>query len=206
LVPGCKKKARRKSLESTTNSPVAKTTGKGDQSGKQEFFDEEIDDFVLSEKDEKNPFVEPVVSVGDSDTEDFEFEDEEETASLPEQKKGLKTVYYAFNQYKLTPDQKAGLELNVQEVKNSLKNDPSTQFVVEGHACRSAGSDSYNLALSNRRGAEYIHYLVQNNIPKKSLKLVGRGSEMPIVPTGNAEEQAPNRRVELYPTSPHKIV
>ena len=205
IMPGCKKKSSRKTLKSESHSSVKPTTENQDQA----LFDEDIDDFVLNEKNEKNPFSEPMTDLENENREesdDFDFEEEEEIVSLNEQKNGLKTTYYAFNQYKLTPDQKAGLDLNIKQIKTTLASDPSCQFIVEGHACNSAGSDSYNLALSNHRGTEYKNYLVQNNIPKKSLKVVGRGSEMRIVPTGNAEEQAPNRRVEIYTTSQHKTV
>ena len=204
IMPGCKKKTSRKGLKSESYSSVQPTTENLDQT----LFDEEIDDFILHEKKEKNPFSEPIIETEDEsfeESDDFEFE-EEEPVSLNEQKNGLKTTYYAFNQYKLTPDQKAGLELNVKQIKSSLASNPSCQFIVEGHACNSAGSDSYNLALSNRRGAEYKKYLVENNIPAEALKMVGRGSEMAIVPTGNQEEQAPNRRVEIYTISQHKTV
>ncbi len=204
IMPGCKKKSSRKTLKSESHSSSNATTANQDHA----IFDENIDDFMLHEKNDKNPFSEPMTDLEAEraeESDDFEFE-EEEIVSLNEQKNGLKTTYYAFNQYKLTPDQKAGLDLNVKQIKTALSSDPSCQFIVEGHACNSAGSNSYNLALSNHRGTEYKNHLVQNNVPAKALKVVGRGAEMLIVPTGSAEEQAPNRRVEVYATSPHKTV
>ncbi len=204
IMPGCKKKISRKGLKPESHSSVQPVTQNLDQA----LFDEDIEDFILDEKNEKNPFSEPLIETENEyleESDDFEFE-EEEPVSLNEQKNKLKTTYYAFNQYSLAPDQKAGLELNIKQIKSSLSSNPSCQFIIEGHACSSAGSDSYNLALSNRRGAAYKKYLVENNIPAEALKMVGRGSEMPIVPMGNQEEQAPNRRVEIYSTSQHKTV
>ena len=96
--------------------------------------------------------------------------------------------------------------LGTREIKLALKKDKNTQFVVEGHACHSAGSKKYNLALSDRRAAEYGKQLVKVGVPKEALFLVGRGEEMPIVFVGNAQEQAPNRRVEVYPIFQHKTV
>ena len=201
IVPGCKRKSKRagSGTDNINHSSVG-ATAQGDNA-----FDEDIEEFVLADKNELNPFASDADSESASG-EDFENNDNEEDIIVQEQKNAAKTIYYGFNEYKIAPEQVAGMDYNVKQMKLALKNDPHTLFIVEGHACRSAGSDSYNMSLSNRRGSECIKYLVKNNIPKTSLKLVGRGSEMPIVLTGNAQAQAPNRRVEIFPISLHKTV
>jgi len=201
IVPGCRRKSRRVTsvLDNNVHSSVCPTAS-GENA-----FDEDIEEFVLADKNELNPFASDIDSENNSG-EDFESNDNEEDIIVQEQKNAGKTIYYGFNEYKITPEQTACMDYNVKQMKLALKNDAHTIFIVEGHACRSAGSDSYNMSISNRRGSECVKYLVKNNIPKASLKLVGRGSEMPLVLTGNAQAQAPNRRVEIFPISLHKTV
>lgn len=119
------------------------------------------------------------------------------------QENGLKTVYFGFNKYGVSKDQRSVVEADAALVKELLKDlDDTSLIMIEGHACHSAGSRSYNVALSEKR-AKYIKDLfVAHSVNPSRLKIVGRGQEIPAIVngkivTGSREEQWPNRRVEI---------
>jgi outer membrane protein OmpA-like peptidoglycan-associated protein len=119
------------------------------------------------------------------------------------QDNGLKTIFFGFNKYGVTSDQLSIVQADALLVQELLKDfDDSSIIMIEGHACHSAGSRSYNVALSEKR-AKYIKDLfVAHGVNPSRLKIVGRGQEIPAVVdghmiTGSREEQWPNRRVEV---------
>ena len=71
-------------------------------------------------------------------------------------------------------------------------------IVIEGHACHSAGSRAYNMALSERRARFAASRFSEAGISSTDIKIAPRGQEMPIVKGGGRQEQAPNRRVEIF--------
>ena len=199
IAPGCKKKLKKSSV-ATTQDLAAKKNDATNAAHDSAVFDEDLDDFVFVSEEDANPFDTAMNAENDSQETVLEIDAEQdaENPAITAHKKSLKTIYYGFDKYTLAPDQKGSAEYVISKVKTSLKKNPKARFIVEGHACHSAGSDSYNLALSNRRGQEFINCLTKSGVARRSLKLVGRGSEMPIVAEGSIEEQAPNRRVEIF--------
>ena len=71
---------------------------------------------------------------------------------------------------------------------------------VEGHADE-RGSDEYNLALSNRRAATAMRYLLSQGIAQDRLESVGYGEERPLDPAENESAWAKNRRDEFQVSS-----
>ena len=71
-------------------------------------------------------------------------------------------------------------------------------IVVEGHACHSAGSAIYNLALSEKRARYAAKKMTNSGTDSKYIKIAPRGHEMPIIKDGNREAQTVNRRVEIF--------
>jgi outer membrane protein OmpA-like peptidoglycan-associated protein len=75
---------------------------------------------------------------------------------------------------------------------------PDYVMVIVGHT-DAVGSDEYNLRLSQRRADAVKEWLVrQHKMDASRLETVGRGSLDLLVPASNVEEQARNRRVEVY--------
>lgn len=112
---------------------------------------------------------------------------------------GLKTVYYDFNQHdtsKLHPDQRPALEHNVA-VAQKLVN-KGYDITLEGHACNSAGDKTYNMMLSEKRADGIKEFFVEHGIDEGRIRTVGWGYERPVIQYGTREQQAPNRRVEIY--------
>lgn len=115
-----------------------------------------------------------------------------------DQDKQLEVVYFGFNKDKVTPDEKAKVAYNIDKAKEILAESHDAKLVVEGHACASAGSDAYNMAISERRAKEVADQLVDAGVPREIVKTVGRGKEMLVVSEGDREAQSRNRRVELH--------
>jgi outer membrane protein OmpA-like peptidoglycan-associated protein len=146
-------------------------------------FDEQENAFVL--EDSKSPFT-PEGSIRVVENE-----------SLWEKQQELfEPIYFEFDQYRIQSDQGAILNRTLQQIQNALTQ--GDVLVIEGHACNSAGSAAYNVMLSEKRAVEVKKYFVKHGFNEKQIKTVGRGFEMRKVPSGNREQQAPNRRVEFY--------
>lgn len=162
---------------------------------KEKIEDEEIEGFVLQEGE--NPFN----SESSNSSKHELFTEDVEPAPLGDRYKdsahyGLQTIYFNFNEKNIKDDQLSKVEHNLKVVQNLVKK--GYDIVIEGHACDSAGSPCYNLILSEDRAKCISEYFVSHGIKKDNITIVGRGSEIKIVPFGNKEQQAPNRRVEIF--------
>lgn len=150
-------------------------------------FDEHEEGFVLD--DSENPFAR---EGGDMELVDAPLWEQDEQGSE------LDIIYFDFDQYKIKPEQRPALERIATKVKPEFAREGTYLLVVEGHACKSAGTPRYNTMLSEQRAQEVKKALVKKGLPAEKIKTVGRGSEMCAVPDGTREQQAPNRRVKLY--------
>jgi outer membrane protein OmpA-like peptidoglycan-associated protein len=108
----------------------------------------------------------------------------------------FKTIFFDFNKYNLKPNQKDAIEYNCKIAKELT--DKGYDIVIEGHSCNITSSTSYNIMLSEERAKSVAKEFKKYNIDENSIKTIGRGAEMPIVESGNIEQQSPNRRVEIY--------
>lgn len=186
VVAGCGKK--NKKAENKINSEeVSKNidipVAEGDVS---RFFDKELNEFALVEDKTQ-------------DAKDFAFE---EDAS----KQDYKVVYFDFDNAALRKDQEENVAFDVTRIQQSLadaqKRGIKPVVIIEGHACHSAGSKTYNLALSEVRAKSLLEALVAAGVNPEYIKIVGRGDELPAMVdgkpcTGSREQQWPNRRDEI---------
>ncbi len=184
-VAGCGKKNKKadnkvKSNEVSKNVDIP--VAEGDVSS---FFDKDLNEFALVE-DKGQP------------NSEFSFEDAD--------KQGYKVVYFDFDNYSLRKDQEESVAFDIARIKQSLA-DASVRgvkpvVIIEGHACHSAGSATYNLALSEKRAKVLSDKLVAEGVSADAIKIVGRGKELPAMVdgkpcTGDREQQWPNRRDEI---------
>jgi len=116
----------------------------------------------------------------------------------------FKIVHFDFDKSTIRADQEPLVERNIALAKSLLDEDGGDEvtFVVEGHACSSAGTRAYNIALSEERAKVERDRFVAAGIPVENVKIVARGSEIPVkingVPvTGDRVAQGPNRRDEV---------
>ena len=97
-------------------------------------------------------------------------------------------VTFRFNKWELTPEAKAALDLLIQKAAAT----PRPLIEVLGYT-DDIGPSSYNLTLSRRRAEAVARYLVQNNVPLKSISLLGLGEEQtPAVLAAEVETFNPN--------------
>jgi outer membrane protein OmpA-like peptidoglycan-associated protein len=198
LTPGCFWKKNVKSEpEGTIKIEQGKKQDKSKQAGRKSLFlDDSVQDFVFEEEAGTNVFSSDVMK----DTSKIHLIDapdarEWEERRAQQSKYGLKSVYFGFDQFSIQSDQEAALKHNLTVLK---KLPSSTNIVIEGHACRFAGSREYNMFLSEKRAQAVARWLVKHGISIDRIKAVGRGFEMCIVSAGTKEQQAPNRRVEIF--------
>ncbi|MCX5922764.1 MAG: OmpA family protein [Candidatus Dependentiae bacterium] len=188
-VSGCQKNKSKAKNKSQVSSSIDIPTADGSISS---FFDEELGEFAL---------VDGIATKIDASTPkagDFTWEDAEQ--------KQFKVVYFDFDRYNIKDDQKNSVAHNVNEIKKSMeeseKRGVDPLVYIDGHADHSAGSATYNLALSEKRAAVLRDALVVKGIPKENIKIIGRGKEVPAMlngkpVTGDRKEQWPNRRDEV---------
>jgi outer membrane protein OmpA-like peptidoglycan-associated protein len=81
-------------------------------------------------------------------------------------------VTFRFNKWDLTNDAKVALDMMIQKAKAT----PRSVIEVLGYT-DDIGPVSYNLALSRRRAEAVGRYLVRNDVPLKSISLIGLGKE-----------------------------
>jgi outer membrane protein OmpA-like peptidoglycan-associated protein len=180
VVAGCGKRKK------DSNCTGINEEQSGYKSGEKKVFDENVDAFMLD--DEQNPFGMPNGQRSSMD---------DASTWNPEDRKGnFEAIYYDYDKATIRPDQQPVLARNVQKIQEAVAQGDTV--VLEGHACKFGGSVPHNVALSVERSESVKDYLVDQGIAEDKLKVVGRGNEMPKVVSGNKEQQAPNRRVEIY--------
>lgn len=102
-------------------------------------------------------------------------------------------LLFEFNSAELRESAKLGL----MKLGLLMDRNPSLYCWIEGHTDL-IGGDSSNLELSKRRAAAVKRYLVESlRMDGKQIIPRGFGRTRPIIPEGDADAQAPNRRVEI---------
>jgi len=106
-------------------------------------------------------------------------------------------IYFDFDKSNIRPD----AEVELQKVVEVMNQYPDLKIDIRSHT-DSRGSDSYNEALSSRRAASTMNYLISQGISKDRLTSKGYGESQLVngcsngVPCTKAEHQA-NRRSEF---------
>lgn len=85
---------------------------------------------------------------------------------------------------------------NLGRLAASLRAEARTEIMIVGHT-DSAGSDSYNQELSERRGRAARDQLAALGVPQSRLASRGRGEAEPIASNETGEGRRQNRRVEV---------
>jgi outer membrane protein OmpA-like peptidoglycan-associated protein len=190
---GCGKK---KNNMPQNNKPVAKKSQI--KPGKKTTFDDNLAAFALDDDtlhnfahDTKNT-QENIDNATSKPNAIFQWQN----AAVDQSKQDFKTIYFEFDKHKITKEQEANLQADIDHAKKMIN--LGKVIVVEGHACDSAGSAIYNMTLSEKRAKFIAHKLTEAGIDKANIKIAARGQEMPVHKGGNRHEQAVNRRVEVY--------
>ena len=97
-------------------------------------------------------------------------------------------VYFAYDQYTLTPEARAVLDSQAQW----LQRYPAVSVRVEGNADE-RGTREYNFALAGRRADAVKTYLAQRGVDAGRLTTISYGKERPLDTSGSEEGLAKNR-------------
>lgn len=107
---------------------------------------------------------------------------------------GLNTVYFEYDQARLTSEARQKLSDNADWIKSH----PNFTIQIEGHT-DSRGSVEYNLALGERRAKSVKTYLQSLGIDGKRVTIISYGKEKPIDPGDGEAAWAKNRRANFVP-------
>lgn len=190
FLGGCKKNKSTKYDKHTTVSKSKKSKRHSDRSAAALSLDaNDMKSFALDDKISKHG---SSAAATDANNALFSWEN----ANAEKSKSEFKTLYYAFDKDQLAKDQLANLDYDIKQGATKIKQGKT--LVIEGHACHSAGSRAYNLALSERRARNAAQSFAEKDIDPSLIKIAPRGVECPIVKHGNRQQQAPNRRDEVF--------
>ncbi|HSW74153.1 MAG TPA: OmpA family protein [Candidatus Limnocylindria bacterium] len=169
------------------------------------FFDQDIEEFSLADDAKKGRDQSVNTNI---DADGIQVSAQDDFAFMKDDGTGFKKIYFNFDQYAVRDDQQASLAFDIQAAKQQIEaaqaaGKPLPTLVVDGHACHSAGSRAYNLALSEKRAKVLADQMVAAGIPTECIKIVGRGAEIPALVNGKAvegdrEQQWANRRDEVH--------
>jgi OOP family OmpA-OmpF porin len=101
-------------------------------------------------------------------------------------------VYFEFDRAEILPEAAQIL----QQVATSAKQDPKIGVVLVGKADR-AGSDQYNMRLSQRRADAVRDALIRDGVPRDRIETRWVGEREPPVPTPDNVREPRNRVVEI---------
>ncbi|MDC6405616.1 MULTISPECIES: OmpA family protein [Maribacter] len=101
-------------------------------------------------------------------------------------------VYFDTNK----SDVKGTSAATLDKLAGIFKEYPKSNILVEGHT-DSAGSDEYNMKLSEQRATSVTSYLVAKGIDPSRFTTKWYGENQPVGDNNTVEGKAQNRRVEL---------
>lgn len=136
----------------------------------------------------REDYTPPVVEIDDRET---------NLETGRQQLRGVGNIYFDFDKSTIKKES----EVTLDKVVDIMKKYPTLEIEIGSHA-DARGSDQYNMALSERRAAATLEYLVEHGIERERLTSKGYGESMPLndctQPTGcSVEEYAKNRRSEF---------
>lgn len=102
-------------------------------------------------------------------------------------------LYFPFDAASLTDTAKAA----IAELASYLKSAGNATININGHADR-AGSDDYNMQLSEERAKLVERALLDAGVPESMLHYFAFGESDPKQPTDDGQREPLNRRVEIF--------
>jgi outer membrane protein OmpA-like peptidoglycan-associated protein len=91
---------------------------------------------------------------------------------------------------------KPGGAQQLARLADFLRQHPDRNVLIEGHT-DSTASDSYNLALSQRRANAVEDFLISQGVEPTRISSIGYGEQLPVATNDTAAGRQANRRVEI---------
>ena len=104
----------------------------------------------------------------------------------------FQSVYFDFDKSIVKPEGKVELD----KAAKLMQENPGVVLELQGN-CDARGTDSYNMALGQRRANAVFDYLKSKGIAANRLKTVSFGKSKPMVSNDTDAGRAKNRRVDL---------
>jgi len=104
------------------------------------------------------------------------------------------TLHFRFDYNSTDLDDET--EKFLEELSQTLKNDPTLSIQVIGHT-DNIGKTQHNYHLSLRRAEVARNYLTRLGVPVDRIQTEGKGMHEPLNQNSTDEERAMNRRVEI---------
>jgi len=187
-LPSCWQKKEKKAEQPKKTKKMAQIAPEQDglelADADMERFFSELGEFDLADADDET-----------MRKEEFAWADEDDESRLD-------PVYFAFDSADVKEDQADQVRSTADKAKQLLAEAQSDGFeaklIVDGYACKSAGSEEYNRMISEKRAQRVAEQLVESGIREEDVQVRGNGSTNLVVEDGSRDEQEPNRRVELH--------
>lgn len=195
-LSGClsmtKKSTKKVSTKKSSKKLASRSSGSGVplaryKPGDKRFWDDRVEAFVL-EGDEQDQRYAPKVSHNDSSRQE-KREWKEEKA----ERDSFETVYFSYGEYTIRKDQEAVVQYDTEQAKEAVKGGKIVR--VEGHSDRKCISETYNMAVSQKRANTVSKRLASSGVSQDSIKAIGYGDSQVAVDVEGREQK--NRRVEF---------
>jgi outer membrane protein OmpA-like peptidoglycan-associated protein len=113
--------------------------------------------------------------------------------------KHIATLHFDFDVYKyIRREESAALDDIINTINSLKEQNKDVAVTILGHSCNSAGSEKYNMQLSDRRALAIKEYILKHtSVYPERIFTYGLGTSE-IICSGDKAQQAPNRRAEVY--------
>ena len=141
----------------------------------------------------KNETVKEVAPVVIEKVSDENAQVNSNTNSRAELEKRLGSIYFAFDEYKISTEMQTSVSSDATVAKEAAS---AFNIKVEGN-CDERGSDEYNFALGLQRAGSVKEALVAHGVDANKINLVSHGETNPTCTDKTQECWAKNRRVDF---------
>lgn len=195
-LSGClstiKKTAKKVTAKKSSKKHACKSSGQGIplaryKAGDKRFWSDRVEAFVL-EGDEQDQRYAPKVSHNDSSRREKKEWKEEKI-----KQDSFEPVYFSYDDYSIRKDQEVVVQYDTEQAKEVVKSGKIVR--VEGHSDRKCISQTYNMAVSQKRANTVSQRLAKSGISQDQIKAVGYGDSKVAVDVGGKDQR--NRRVEF---------
>ncbi len=160
----------------------------------QALFDEDIEAFVLEEDGLFGGIDDNASLAQNNQGLSFTWEN-----ALEDGKESFKTVYFDYDSSRIPTTEKEKMSENKSKAKEFTQEGKTV--VCKGKACKYAGTEAYNLALSDQRAQSVARELKKQGVPAAHVKAFGVGTKEAHAQGSNKEAHAKDRCVDLYTLS-----
>ncbi len=172
------------------NNEVIRTTAEADSDGKYKIKLREGDRYNVSVSPKGYSFYNTTVDLKKKDA------PKRLEVKLKELKEDTKLTLNDITFETNSADLNESSYLELDRVVKLMIDNPDIKIEISAHT-DNAGSNSYNIRLSNRRAKSVVLYMLDSYIDSNRLISKGYGESSPLVPNDSDEHKAMNRRVEL---------